>query len=327
LLGVAALLTVVELGVRFGIGKLSRIEGRMERERRAVLALRGNPDAARTVLVLGNSLMLEGIDFPSLQGALAPEFKAVRYVVEQTQYTDWYYGLRAFYAADVRPGFIALNLNATSTTNHKIRGDYSAYRMMQTSDLLAASRDAELSPTETFSLFLGGVSAYYGTRAELRNVALARLLPVTNQIVKYLTPDGKAPPLDHALVVRVAAQRLRTLDAMVHAHGGRFMLLVPGTLDANDAAYLLEAGRLAAVPVLAPMTFPPLSAGDFRDGFHLNSIGSERYTQALNPMLKQKVAEMSGLNVTVPGAGASSSVQRSTQPAVEDAIRGSARDR
>lgn len=292
---IAALMSVVELGVRFGIGKVSRIEGRMERERRAVLNLRGKPDAARTILVIGNSLMLEGIDFPSLQGALAPEFKAVRYAVEQTQYADWYYGLRAFYAAGVRPGFVVLSINATSTTGRKIRGDYAAYRMMRISDLLAASREAELSPTETFSLFLGGISAYYGTRAELRNVALARLVPVTNQIVQYMTPDGKAPPLDHARVVRVATARLRTLDAMVRTQGGRFILLVPGALDANDAAYLLEAGQLAAVPVLAPMTSPPLSGGDFRDGFHLNSIGSARYTQVLIPMLKKEVAEMSGL--------------------------------
>src|SRR5436309_447931 len=74
-----------ELVVRIGFGKVSRIERRIEGERRAVLDLPAEP-GNRQVLVIGSSLLLHGIDIPNLQRSLAPEFKVVRYVIEQTAY-------------------------------------------------------------------------------------------------------------------------------------------------------------------------------------------------------------------------------------------------
>ncbi len=293
LASIAGLFLVVELGVRFGLGRLSRIEGLAEREYRGVMALRGNPEAGRTVLALGNSLLEEGVDFPALRQTLAPDFRAVRYIMEQTQYLDWYYGLRRFYGAGVHPGIVALSLNAEQMSDDNIRGDYFAYRMMRTRDFWRASRDAHLSPTATFSLLLGSVSAFYGTRSETRNVLLARTVPVMPQLLRYMVPAHGPVLPDRERVVAAAAQRLRALDDMVHGGGGRFVFIIPASLDAHNALYLTEAGARAGVPVLLPLASESLSAADFKqDGFHLNAQGAARYTAALAPMLRSKAAEL-----------------------------------
>ena len=99
LTAVLGLFLVVELGVRFGLARLSAIERRTETEQKAAFALGGEALAHRTVLLAGNSLPLEDIDLPSLKSAMGADFKTARYVVEQTYYLDWYYGLRSLYAA------------------------------------------------------------------------------------------------------------------------------------------------------------------------------------------------------------------------------------
>ncbi len=290
LTAVLGLFLVVELGVRFGLARLSAIERRTETEQKAAFALGGGTLARRTVLLAGNSLPLEDIDLPSLKNAMGADIRTARYVVEQTYYLDWYYGLRSLYAAGSRPGVVALSLNAGQLTGNQIRGDYFAYRMMMMRDFLAASRDAGLSATATSSLLLASLSAFYGTRSETRTVLLARLLPGMRNLVPYMTPvRGKQTP-DSRWMIDAATQRLRAMDAMARAHGARFLLIVPADLDKTGPACLVEAGARAGVTVLLPLAPELLSSQDFRDGFHLNPAGAARYTKSLGPMLKQAVA-------------------------------------
>ena len=289
LVSVLGLLGVVELGVRFGIGRVSAVEHRVEVERKAALAIGDGPTAHTTALLVGNSLPLEDIDFPALQGSIAPDFKAVRYVVEQTTYLDWYYGLRSLYAAGIRPGVVALSLNDFHMASNQIRGDYFAYRMMMTRDCLDAARDARLSATATTSLFLGSLSAFYGTRSETRTVLLAKVMPSMKNLVPYLTPSPDKNPPSASLIIETAGRRLAALDNMVRAHGGRFLVIVPATLDAKDATCLTQAAANSGVTALLPLSSGSLSAQDFRDGFHLNEEGAARYTASLEPMFKHAV--------------------------------------
>ncbi|MGA7237018.1 MAG: hypothetical protein WBY44_15130 [Bryobacteraceae bacterium] len=291
-MAVLGLFLLVELGARFGLARLSAIERRTETEQKAAFALGGGALAHNTVLLAGNSLPLEDIDLSSLKNALSADFRTTRYVVEQTYYLDWYYGLRSLYAAGSRPGVVALSLNAGQFTGNQIRGDYFAYRMMMTRDFLAAGRDAGLSATATSSLLLASLSAFYGTRSETRTVLLARLLPGMRDLVPYMTPiRGKQTP-DRGWIIDAASQRLRTMDAMARAHGARFLLIVPADMDKTGPACLVEAGARAGVTVLVPLAPESLSPQDFRDGFHLNPTGAARYTKSLGPMLKQAVSSV-----------------------------------
>ena len=54
----------------------------------------GEHRAKRRSFCLGNSLPLEGINIPQLDSALGDNTICVPFFVEQTEYLDWYYGMR-----------------------------------------------------------------------------------------------------------------------------------------------------------------------------------------------------------------------------------------
>lgn len=281
---------LIELTVRFGLGKASRIEGRIESEYRAVLAIKGSSSGGpKTLVVLGNSLLLEGVDFPVLKQSLAPDIQATRLVIEQTDYLDWYYGLRKFYTRGVHPDVVALNLTAVQMVRDNIRGEYFAYRMMNTRDVFRAASDAKLSATGTFALLVGNLSAFYGTRGETRKFVLSKLIPGVSQLISAIVPMDVARPLDHEPAVASMCQRLRMVDALVRANGGRFILIQPASLNLPGMQYLSEAGAKTGVRVLTPLPVGALSRSDFRDGFHLTPEGASRYTAALAPMLRDAI--------------------------------------
>jgi hypothetical protein len=294
LAGTILLFTLVELTVRFGIGKVSRIEGRIEGERRTVLSLThgsGKSDA-KSLLMIGNSLLLEGVDFPRLRQFLAPDISTVRFAVEQTNYLDWYYCLRNFYDHNVRQDVVALSLTSTQSFTNDIRGEYFAYRMMNTRDFLRVSHDAHLSATETFSLLVGNLSAFYGTRSETRKVLLAKLVPSVNELIPSFVPAPAAAPPRKEIVVERIAQRLRVVDGLVRRNGGRLIMISPASLDAQGVECLSEGGRKAGVVVLTPIAAKDLSPRDFRDGFHLTQAGAARYTTALAPLLRDAIRKV-----------------------------------
>ncbi|HYL78118.1 MAG TPA: hypothetical protein VEU96_28140 [Bryobacteraceae bacterium] len=238
------------------------------------------------MLMIGNSLLLAGVDLPALRDSLAPDLHLFRWMIEQTQYLDWYYGLRRLYSEGMRADFVVLLLNVTQTDSFQIRGEYFGYRMMQTRDVLDVARDARLTPTATFSLLLGNLSAYYGFRFDTRKIALAELVPGISSLRGSLVPFGHAT-LDHDFAVDFAAQRLRRFADLVQQHGGHFIFVVPASLDPIDEAYLKEAGARSGVPILVPLTTSSVSGKDFTDGFHLNPAGAARFTTALAPMLRE----------------------------------------
>ncbi|MDQ2945855.1 MAG: hypothetical protein M3Y27_07935, partial [Acidobacteriota bacterium] len=254
LTGIVLMAILIELTVRFGLGKASRIEGRIESEYRAVLAIKGGSSGGpKTLVVLGNSLLLEGVDFPVLKQSLAPDIQATRLVIEQTDYLDWYYGLRKFYTRGVHPDVVALNLTAVQMVRDNIRGEYFAYRMMNTRDVFRAASDAKLSATATFSLLVGNLSAFYGTRVETRKFVLSKLIPGVNQLISAIVPMDVARPLDHEPAVASMCQRLRIIDALVRTSGGRFILIQPASLNLPGMQYLSEAGAKTGVQVLTPL--------------------------------------------------------------------------
>jgi hypothetical protein len=290
LCAVAVLLTSVEFVVRIGLNRSSRIEGRIDREHRALLGVMSQSGPATKVLTMGNSLLNAGVDFPAFQSAMGSQFTAARYVVEQTNYLDWYYGLRRLYSEGVRPDVVVLPLSARQMITDGVRGEYFAYRMMNASDFLDAARDAKLSATATVSLLLGRLSAFYGTRSETRKFVLMRVVPSVTNLAPYMTPGRDPNPLDHDHTVSVAGRRLKRMDEAVREHGGRFIFVVPASLDPNEENFLQEAGRAAGVIVLVPLPAATLSSKDFSDGFHLNLTGASRFTAALALALRNATA-------------------------------------
>lgn len=280
---------VVELTVRVGLARISNIEGRTDREYRAARVIRHSTGPVPNVLVIGSSWLLRGVDFPALQKSLATRCTLSRFVVEQTAYLDWYYGMRFLYARGARPDVVVLFLNGTDVAVNDLRGGYSACHLMLFGDVLHAARNAGLSPTGTFSLLLANLSAYYGTRVETRKFVLARLLPSVGKLRGSMVPPPRTP-LDPRRAVDVASRRLEEFRALVQSHRGRFLFVEAPCRRPADAAWMSEASARTGVPVIVPMSAGSLHDADFlEDHEHLNPSGAARYTAALAPLLSKSL--------------------------------------
>src|SRR5579862_83301 len=168
----AVLLAGLEGATRLGFTRISRIESRIRGEYVRAVAVRPGTPARPTILLLGNSLLLEGVDYESLQRTLASRATAVRFVIEQTSYLDWYYGIRRLLAEGARPDRIVLCLNVSQLLSNSIRGEYSAFYLIRTQDIAKAGRAAGFDLTKLSGLFLARYSLFYAGRNSVRNFAL-----------------------------------------------------------------------------------------------------------------------------------------------------------
>src|ERR1700745_58427 len=108
---IALLLTVVslycgalEVITRLKFTRISRVQRRIENDKGAALSLEASTgNGSTTVLLVGNSLLVQGIDPDKLRQEMAPRYYSVVFGVENTQYTDWYFGLRSLFAQGSRP--------------------------------------------------------------------------------------------------------------------------------------------------------------------------------------------------------------------------------
>lgn len=286
---VALLWLGVELAARVALPRMSKLEARIAQERGQAFSIGAGPLAKKTILIAGNSLPLAAIDVPQIERAFAGR-RIVRYIVESTQYLDWYYGLRTLYASGNRPGTVVLSLNARHMIANATLGDEFGWRLMSTRDFFDAGLASGLSATGVSSLLLGNLSEFYGLRSQVRAVLLSRLLPGFANLKLLFEPVSNHRPLDIALAAAIAKNRLRQSNDLVKSNGGTFVFVVPATLDAADVATLVKAGEEAGVTVLVPLQTSAVSEQDFlADQFHLNPAGAARYTAALAPMLKQAV--------------------------------------
>ena len=108
---IVLLLACTEAVFRFGFSRISRIEGRTMVEHRNAIAIRPGTNAKPTILVLGNSLLLDGVDFDQLKLQLEPWATPTRFVIEQTAFLDWSYGIKRLITDGARPNRIILCLN------------------------------------------------------------------------------------------------------------------------------------------------------------------------------------------------------------------------
>jgi hypothetical protein len=283
-------LASVEIGVRGFIVSASRIERRIEREYAEARRIRRDP-AVKQLLVVGNSLLLKDVEFESLRDALSPKWIARRLVVEQTAYFDWLYGLQALFKAGAAPDAVALVLSGQQLLSSEFRGDYTAYRLMRPVDVLPLARDLRLHPTVTSRYLVSSVSAFYGLRAELRKVLLARLIPDVTDLTRLLVEPGAARSLDPS-AYPTALERLMRLRSLTDEFGVR-LLVVPAPLLGRSSAYdpvrdAAASSHISFVDVTTPGTYSPQ---DFSDGFHMNERGAARYTRMLSAALNHTLQD------------------------------------
>jgi hypothetical protein len=276
--GCAAIVVAAETVVRVGFNVVSTIQRRMATEYHAAIGARAST-SGHVALFVGNSLLNEGLQFDVIQTHLAPEWDVRRFVVEQTFYYDWYYGLRRLFADGARPDVVVIVLTPLQWIRDDMRGDYTAYHLMTVGDAASAARSLNMARTAATGFMLASVSEFWSARAELRNFLMGRVLPGFGQLMNA-TSVVDLRVLDDDDVERVVTKRFEQCREIADAHGARLVALVPPVLESRDGAEgLLRAGRRAGVTVFAPVRSGTYPTDFYRDaGYHLNTVGANRFT-------------------------------------------------
>jgi hypothetical protein len=245
------------------------------------------------MLVIGNSLLLEGVDRATLEKELASNYMVALLPIEGTHIEDWYFGLRRLFAEGARPYIVVLCLSTRQMMSRATDGEYFAYYLMQERDLLAVRKESQLDNTMTSAYFFSHFSMWLGSRWGIRNWLLLKIMPNLEHlvVVGYFFPNTPPMPPKEQVVAGVLPHLL-ALDLLCRANGAHLIAVIPPTLSRDDAsAEVQDSAARHGIPVLVPLRYDDLTPDDFRDGFHMNVRGAERFTprlalellQTLNP--------------------------------------------
>jgi len=278
-------LGALELAARLLLPHLSQAQHRIAADYRVARSLpRTWPDGSASVLIVGNSLLVDGIDRMDLQRRM-PGYHVALYPVEGTLYLDWYFGLRRLFSEGSRPALVVLAVSVRHVLSDSTDGDAFARSMMNMSDLPEVSRAAKLDMMSTSSYFFANLSEWLGTRAWTRDALLEKWLPGAPLLAAHLWTRAAALPVT---ATHLAAARLHKMQELCNSYGGGFALLIPPALHAGgtESALVAQAARLG-VPVLLPFGPGEMPAEAFADGFHLNSQGAARFTERTAVLLRR----------------------------------------
>src|SRR4029077_20521951 len=285
--GLAVILLGLELSSPAILNHFSRIERRVEVESQAASALRSTTSDGRpTVLLTGNSLLLEGVQFDSLRDNVAPQYSLSRLAIEQTHYLDWYFGLRRLLQEGAHPCMIVLTLATDQLASRWTLGESFAHRQMSARDFVLVVREVKLDKTTASSYLFAHWSNWLADKGFIRQDLLILLVPNFRALAGRIADHGPHVN-DPSVLLGTAQQRLPELRDLVHNYGVASVLLVPPTLRQDHSQEIRDLGNGLGVPVWVlspPGEFP---RDYFRDGFHLNDRGSGIFTARLADQIRK----------------------------------------
>jgi hypothetical protein len=302
LLGLVAILLGLEISSPMILARLSRTERRINSEMRAASALRPvTADGRPTVLLAGNSLLIEGVQMDSLRAELGSQYEVSRLTVEQTHYWDWYFGLRRLLESGSRPGVIVLTLATDQLASRFTLGEAFAHRQMSTRDFPLAIRKTELDRTTASTYFFAHWSKWQADKGFIRQCVMILIVPNFRNLAARIADHGPHVN-DPAVIVNRARQRLPDLAELSRNYGVRIVLLVPPALHEDHSREIQQIGEEAGVPVWVPSPPGEFPREYFRDGFHLNTIGSGIFTSRIAQQLRTMQSLQATCNTCGPSA-------------------------
>jgi len=285
--GLVLILLAFELGSPLVLDRLSHTESRVNGELRAAYALRpSSADGRPTVLLAGNSLLLEGVQLDKLRDELAPQFEVTRLGIEQTHYLDWYFGLRRLLQEGARPGVIVLALGTDQLASKFTLGEEFAHRQMSARDLPLAIQESNLDRTTASTYLFAHWSNWLADKGVIRQRVLILLVPNFRALAGRIADHG-AHIHDPGVLVGMAKQRLPQLAELSRTYGVKIVLMVPPALREDYSRDIQQVGVEVGVPVwiLSPPGEYPRSL--YRDGYHLNEQGSTDFTSRLAEQIRK----------------------------------------
>ena len=255
-------------------------------------ALNARPAAAGeppSVLMVGNSLLLHGVQIDRLRELTSDRMRIYPIFLEQTGYYDWLYGLRGLFRRGSRPDVVVLGVGVNYFLENGVREDYTPLMFFNARDTLAVASDLKLDRTAASNLLLAHSSIFWDTRSAIRTQILNRLIPHLQDLFAVITTKPNVP--DGPAFDAIADPRLQRLRELCDAHGVKLILLVPPTLSSESAvAEMARAAHVEGVDVSVPIDPEALSERFYlKDGMHLNQDGAVLFTSALAQDLPARI--------------------------------------
>jgi len=249
---------------------------------RAVEARPGGPGEPASVMMIGNSLFLEGVQVDRLQELTSKNFRIYPIFLEATGYYDWLYGLGRIFRLGARPQVVVVQLEANSLLWNRVRTEYSPMLFFDAPDLLHVSSDLGLGRTAESSLLLAHWSAFSSAHSVVRTQILRHTIPhfteLFNLLIQAQRATSSGPDTE-----RIAEARLKTLRELCDAHGAKMILLAPPVPSSESAVRKLAGiAERIGVATLVPIDPKTLTAQHYEpDVFHLNAKGAALFTSAI----------------------------------------------
>src|SRR6267154_2977974 len=287
LVGIWALLIVaVEFFSDFLLKHHSETYARVSRQYAEAVRMRpAKPGEPTSVLMIGNSLLLDGVDVERLKKLTSSQMHIYPIFLEATGYYDWFYALQRLFREGAKPQVVVLGVGVNSFLANSVRQDYVPLMFFDARDTLGAASDLDMDRTAASNLLLAHSSVFWNTRSVIRSQILYHVIPHSKDLFLLLKRQPPIPPAPE--FQSIADSRLRRLRDLCEAHGARLIILVPPTPSSDDAVHQMTlAAQSAGVDALVPIPPAALSTRYYQpDELHLNSEGAKLFTSALATFL------------------------------------------
>lgn len=274
----------LELFAFFIYPRISRIQNRTVKELCDAKQIRKTDSLGKPIILLiGNSLMFDGIDFDLLKKGTDSLFTIKRLGIEQTQYLDWYYGLKNLFSQGMKPSLILICLGPEHYFGNGIRTEVFAHDLLKLNDLFQIKKDAQLNNTNTSLLAFAHLSSWLGNRTELVKWIMSLIIPGLDEMTSLLQQKRNNMPSD-TLFLNTIRPRFFKLDSLCRSYGSNIAILLPSIQShKNSTDILISEANHAGIRVIIPVIPGQFDASLFKsDRYHLNETGAKAYTASLN---------------------------------------------
>src|ERR1700739_2051846 len=157
----ALLILVFEIAAVYLLKHQSATYTRISRQYDDALKIR--PAAAGeppSVLMVGNSLLLHGVQLDRCQELTSSRMRLYPIFLEATGYYDWLYGLHGLFLRGARPQVVVLGVGVNYFLANSVRQDYAPMMFFSVRDTLAVASELKLDRTATSNLLLAHSSTF-----------------------------------------------------------------------------------------------------------------------------------------------------------------------
>src|ERR1700721_36930 len=193
----------------------------------------------------------------------------------------WRCALLRLFLRGARAQVVVLGVGVNYFLENGVRQDYAPMLFFNARDTLAVASDLQLHRTATSNLLLAHSSVFWDTRGPIRMQVLNHMVPHLENLFSLVNQRPAVP--EGREFAEMSVPRLQRLRELCEANGARLILVVPPTLNSEDAVRRMAAAAQAAgVEVSVPVDPAALSAKFYQpDGMHLNRDGAAIFTLRL----------------------------------------------